>query len=246
MKPALVSCIIPVHNGERYLDETLDSVIAQSYRPIEVIVVDDGSTDRSAEIVAARGDRLTLLCQANAGVASARNRGLEAVKSEFVAFGDHDDIWHPERLSRQMPCFTDRPDLDMCIAHIKSFWTPDLADQRDDYSDPLVDVVAPATVTTGMVVRRAVFDRIGVFDSAFRVADHQDWYLRAIDGGAVIELLPDVLQYRRLHATNMTRTEAPRYAVELAEIVKRSLDRRRRQGSGRVRPLDLPVVADST
>ena len=236
----LVSCIIPVYNAERYLDATLDSVMAQTYRPFEVIVVDDGSTDGTADILAARGDRIQTLRQANAGAAAARNRGIEAAQSQFIALGDGDDLWHPERLSRQMARFAERPEIDMCFPHVESFWSPDLADLELAHDDPRAGVITPASVTMAMVTRRALFGRIGVFDTGFRISDDQDWYLRAVEGGAVIEVLPDILLRRRLHLSNITRREAARCALELAEIVKRSLDRRRRASGGQPRLLDMP------
>ena len=243
--PAAVTCIIPVYNAERYLGETLDSVFAQTYRPIEVIVVDDGSTDGSADIIAAHGGRITTLRQANAGAAAARNRGIAAAESDFIALGDADDLWHPERLSRQMSCFAERPELDMCIPHIEPFWTPDLPAHKDTYRDPRIGVVTHASVTMAVVARRALFDRIGAFDTSLRTSDDQDWYLRAIEGGATIEILPEVLLYYRLHDSNMSRLEATQCALELAEIVKRSLDRRRPQTGGRANLIDIPGTRDS-
>jgi glycosyltransferase involved in cell wall biosynthesis len=240
MAPELVSCVIPVYNAERYLGETLDSVLAQTYRPFEVIVVDDGSTDSTPDIVAAHADRIRCLRQANAGAAAARNRGIEAAQSEFIALGDGDDLWHPARLDRQMARFAERPELDMCFPHVESFWSPDLSDLEDNYNDPRAGTILPAAVTMAMVARRALFEQIGDFDTAYRISDDQDWYLRVVEGGAVIEVLPDVLLKRRLYVSNITRLEAARCGLELAEIVKRSLDRRRRESGGRPRLLDMP------
>ena len=123
-RPA-VSCIIPVFNGERYLEETFDSVFAQTHRPIEVIVADDGSTDHSAEI--ARTYRQAVVCvqQANAGHAAARNLGISMATGDFIAFVDADDLWHPEKLARQLERFAVRPDLGVVFTHLANFWSPD-------------------------------------------------------------------------------------------------------------------------
>jgi glycosyltransferase involved in cell wall biosynthesis len=102
MKESLISCIVPVYNGERYLGETLDSIFAQTYQPLEIIVVDDGSTDGTATVAASYGQRVRYLCQTNQGKAAARNRGFGAAQSEFIAFIDADDLWHPEKLTRQI------------------------------------------------------------------------------------------------------------------------------------------------
>src|ERR687893_681850 len=101
MSAPLVSCIVPVFNGERYLQAALDSIFAQTYRSLEVLVVDDGSTDNTAAIVGSYGDRVRYLQQDNHGPSAARNRGIEAATCEFIAFLDADDLWHAEKLERQ-------------------------------------------------------------------------------------------------------------------------------------------------
>jgi len=240
MSSTLVSCIIPVYNGERYLGETLDSVFAQSYRPFEIIVVDDGSTDGTADILTAHGERIQTLRQANAGPSAARNWGLEAARGDFIALGDGDDLWHPERLTRQMARFAERPELDMCVPHIESFWTPDLAGQKDAFADPRIGRIAPATVTVAMVARRALFDRVGGFDTSLRTSEDIDWWMRAHECGATVEIMQDILLFYRLHATNMTRLESRQCIEDLLESFKRSMDRRRPEGGGRPRPLTPP------
>ena len=110
MKNSLISCIVPVYNGERYLGEALDSILAQTYRPLEIIVVDDGSTDGTAEVVAIYGDQVRYLKQVNGGPAATRNLGLSSSNGEFVAFLDQDDLCHPEKLERLMERFKTRPE----------------------------------------------------------------------------------------------------------------------------------------
>src|SRR5690242_4967891 len=94
-----VTCIVPVFNGERYLGEALDSIFAQGHQPLEVLVVDDGSTDGSAAVAKSYGDRVRYFFQPNAGPAAARNLGLEAARGEFIAFLDADDLWHRDKLA---------------------------------------------------------------------------------------------------------------------------------------------------
>ena len=118
----LISCIVPAYNGERYLGQTIDSILGQTYRPIEVIVVDDGSTDRTADVAAGYGAPVRLISQPNAGPAAARNTGIEAARGVFLAFLDSDDLWHEEKLERQMQRFAARPELDYCVTHIRNFW----------------------------------------------------------------------------------------------------------------------------
>jgi glycosyltransferase involved in cell wall biosynthesis len=100
MKAGLVSVIVPVYNGENYLSETLDSIFAQDYEPFEVIVIDDGSTDGSADIVQSYSN-VRYIHQSNQGVPVARNTGLTAAQGEFIAFSDQDDLWKPNKLRVQ-------------------------------------------------------------------------------------------------------------------------------------------------
>ena len=104
----LVTVVIPVYNGAEYIERTLRSVLQQTYENIEVLVVNDGSTDRTAEIVAgmARNDsRVKVFHQENQGVAAARNRGIHESRGELIGFIDADDLWHPENLDEQVACF---------------------------------------------------------------------------------------------------------------------------------------------
>jgi glycosyltransferase involved in cell wall biosynthesis len=108
MRGPLVSVIVAVYDGERFIGATLESIFAQDYAPIEVIVVDDGSKDRSSEI-AGSFERVNLLCQANAGPAAARNAGLERAKGDFVAVVDADDLMPPDKLTVQISYLLDHP-----------------------------------------------------------------------------------------------------------------------------------------
>ncbi len=241
--PDLISCIVPVFNGERYLAEALDSILVLTWRPLEVIVVDDGSTDGTAHIAAGYVAEVSYIHQANAGPAAARNRGLDAARGEFIAFLDADDLWHKEKLARQMALDADdlwhkeklarqmarfeaRPELDLCNAHIENFWTPDMKRENDRPSDIGLAKPQPG-VTQAIVARRALFDRIGPFDTAFKYRDAMDWLSRAVDAGAVMETLPDVLVFRRIHRNNRSRRRGDDDREELLRSVKTILNRRR-------------------
>ena len=132
IKP-LISGIVPVYNGERYLRETLDSMLAQTYQPLEVIVVDDGSTDGTPKVVAGYGDRVRYIYQENSGPAIARNRGIDAARGEFIAFLDADDLWHPEKLMRQMTRFEARQELELSITYVQNFWITELSAEAERY-----------------------------------------------------------------------------------------------------------------
>lgn len=240
MPSTLVSCIVPVFDGERYLRETLDSIFAQSHRPIEVIVADDGSTDGTVEVV--RGDDRPIVYthQPNAGPAAARNLGLRAARGDLVAFLDADDLWHPEKLALQTAHLGARPELDLCFTHLRNFWTPELAPPALGAEDDPTARALPGLCTDTLLARRSVFDRTGAFDETLRHGDDTDWFLRAAEGGALVEVLPQVLVRRRLHGTNRSVRRADASREEYLRIVKASLERRRRPDGGVERAYGFP------
>jgi glycosyltransferase involved in cell wall biosynthesis len=229
MKSPLISCIVPVYNGERYLGETLDSILAQTHSPVEVIVVNDGSTDGTASVAARYGDRIRYLQQLNAGPATARNLGLAAAQGEFIAFLDADDLWHVEKLERQMARFHACPELGYCLAHVQNFWVPELIEEEKRYRDHRISKPIPGYSSCTLLARRTLFETIGPFNTAIDHADDTDWFLRASEIGAAMEMLPDVLLYRRLHRTNISRVRAANSREHYLLMLKATLDRRRRQ-----------------
>ena len=238
VSPPLISVVLPVYNGERYLREALDSLLAQTYEHLEIILIDDGSTDHTPEIIAGYADPVTCLRQANAGPAAARNVGVARARGDFVTFMDHDDIAHPEKLERQLACLDERPDADACLVYVQNFWFDELADERRRLAGrPLTQPVLAYTLPS-MLARAAVFERVGPFDARFRVGQDTDWFIRASELGVIFAPVEEILYYRRIHRTNLTRLEAKTNRGELADMVKRALDRRR-SGS-------KPVVADSS
>jgi glycosyltransferase involved in cell wall biosynthesis len=232
MKEPLISCIVPVFNGERYIREALDSIHAQTYRPLEVIVADDGSTDTTAAVVSSYGDRVRYLFQPNAGTAAACNLGLRAAQGDFMAFLAADDLWHVDKLARQTNCFKRRPELDLCVTHVQNFWIPELQEEAERFTNHRISQPLPGYVPQTVLARRSLFETVGHFNTALRHADSTDWFLRVIEHGGVIDLLPDVLVYRRIHQSNLSRRMASASREEYVELVKATLDRRRRHKKG--------------
>ena len=222
--PAQVSVIVPAYNGERYLDEALRSAVGQSLPPSEVIVVDDGSTDGSAEIAERFGDPVRCIRQENTGVAGARNRGLSAATGEFVAFLDHDDVWPPEKLEIQVAALRSNPDVGIVSGRMRVFGgalpgRPWSAHGRRE---------APAgAYLAAALIRRSVFDRTGLLDEQIgHAADDLEFFVRARDLGVKRLTLEDVTLHYRWHGEN-TSTDIDSAAIGQLEAVKQSLDRRR-------------------
>jgi glycosyltransferase involved in cell wall biosynthesis len=206
--PSSISCIVPVYNGERYLGETLDSILAQTHQPLEIVVVDDGSIDRTATIAAGFGPRVQYCWQENAGEAAARNRGLRTAHMEFIAFLDADDLWHPDKLAKQIAAFEEKPEIDLCFTFFQNFWIPELAAEEQRYRGSPLAQPQSAWSTSTVLARRSAFVRFGNFiddGSLTTGSESMIWFLRAQEQGAVIKVLPEILTYRRMHTANCSR-----------------------------------------
>jgi glycosyltransferase involved in cell wall biosynthesis len=223
----LVSCVVPVFNGERHLAASLDSVLAQTYRSIEVIVVDDGSSDGTRRVATAFGERVRYLYQDNAGPAAARNAGVAAVRGEFVAFNDADDLWNAEKLGRQMAHFARVPSLQVSLTLIQNFLDVPAADNLAASVTPELLAPQPGFVAQTMLARKSAFDLVGPFHPALVHADVTDWFLRARAQGVVVECLPEVLTQRRLHGQSLSRQMADASREEYLHLIKRHIDTRR-------------------
>ncbi|HUP01072.1 MAG TPA: glycosyltransferase family A protein [Gemmatimonadota bacterium] len=220
-----ISCLVPVYNGERYIAEALDSLLAQTLLPREIIVVDDGSTDGTAEIVRGYGPPVFCLHQENA--AAARNRGLQEVQGDLVAYLDADDIAVPERIERQMARFEIRPELDASLAYVENFWDDDLRHEMEGLdSDNPWRKPLPGTVTQAGLARRGVLTSIP-FDPEIPICHDQDWYVRATECGTVIEVLPEILVKRRMHRNSLSHSGRDAVEQDMLLWVKKALDRRR-------------------
>ena len=228
MTPLLVSCVIPVFNGERYLTEALDSITAQSHKAVEIIVVDDGSTDRTAEIARRHPAGVRYFVQDNAGPATARNLGIREARGACIAFLDADDRWPPEKLDRQLRVLHERPGTGAVVGHATMF--RDDGNTTDSGGRP-TDVPIPAYITGSLLATRETFDRVGLFETALSHADDTAWFLRARALGVDIVLLPDVLLQLRLHGSNMSQARRGESFDEYLRLIKATLDQRRRSGS---------------
>jgi glycosyltransferase involved in cell wall biosynthesis len=195
----LVSAVIPVYNCERYLAEAVRSVLAQTYTPIEIVVVDDGSTDRSAEVARSFSEVQYYRMPSRGGIGPARNLGVEHVRGHLLAFLDADDLWPTDKTELQIAAMTEDPSRDMVFGQVEQFRSPDLpAVPGSEASFPTMY----GHFASSMLIETASFLRAGRFASAFRVGEFIDWYARAQDAGLNSYELPRVVLRRRIHETN--------------------------------------------
>jgi len=220
----LVSVIIPVYNGATYLREALESVFAQTYRPFEVIVVDDGSADDSGVIAQSFHD-VRYIHQANQGVAAARNHGIENARGAFLAFLDQDDLWTPEKLKLQIAYLLDHPELGYTLTHQRFFMDPG-ATLPAWFRKELFASAHPGWILGTLVIRRTAFEKVGNFATGYVAANDSDWFFRAKAAGIPMEVVPELLLMKRIHGSNESGN-AKDVLSELRKVVKSSLDRQR-------------------
>ena len=221
---AEVSVIVPAFNGERFLAESLRSALAQTLPPLEVIVVDDGSSDGTAEIAESFGEPVRCIRQENRGVAAARNRGLSVTRGEFIAFLDHDDLWPADKLELQVLALRSDPGVDIVTGRMRVLGgtVPGRAWSAEDEREAPGGAHLPAAL-----IRRSAFDRIGPLDEGVGGAsDDLDWVVRARDLGLRTLTLDAVTLLYRWHGGNSS-TDIDSAAEGQLAAVKASLDRRR-------------------
>lgn len=229
MGEALVSVILPVYNGERYLSFALQSVLEQDYRPFEVIVVDDGSVDDSANIAKSHSE-VRYVYQPNQGVGAARNLGISLSRGDFIAFLDQDDMWTSNKLSVQMDYLVNHPHIAHVLAKQRIFLEPGTTMPSWLKKDILNNEEMGALPGT-LVARKSIFAQIGNFDPGYTTSSDTDWFFRAKDAGVPMVTLPEVLLHRRVHRNNHSYHTKSSH-VELLNIARTSIKRQRQEKHG--------------
>jgi glycosyltransferase involved in cell wall biosynthesis len=218
-----VSVVIPAFNAAAFVGDAIESVLAQDYARVEVIVIDDGSTDGTASI--ASRYPVTTLTQDNGGQAAARNAGVSVAQGTLVSFLDADDLWMPSKLSTEVAHLQAHPELDFVLVTMQRSllpgapWPPGTPARW--FAEP-----QPGTLPSAGMVRRAVLERIGAFDTRFRHGSDTEWQARAADAGLRWEVLPEVLVEYRLHGANESYDNVG-MKRELFELLRASLARKR-------------------
>jgi glycosyltransferase involved in cell wall biosynthesis len=225
-----VSVIIPVFNGEQFLAEAIESVLAQSYASHEVIVVDDGSTDRTPQIAQSYAS-VKYVRQANSGTAAARNRGIEMARGEYLAFLDADDVWMADKLALQMAAFEADPSLEVVSGYVEQFIE---AGQEDRYSVPAAPTAGYSTIA--ILMRRGVMDSVGLFHEEAVTGETINWFARFIDKQPRLLMLPQIVARRRIHGNNAGIRNQKEKQHNMIRTLKSSIERKRARPSTQDRP----------
>lgn len=218
----LVSVVIPVYNGAAFLPAAIDNVIAQEYPALEIIVIDDGSTDNIDEVVGALPVDIRFFPRENQGPAAARNHGVRDASGDLIAFLDVDDFWPEKNLPALVEHMLGRPDIQ--VVHGRAQLVRETADSGLEYLGSPAEAF-PYYIGAGLY-RRSAFEQVGLFDKDLRYGEDTDWFNRAREAGLAVEDLDEVTLFVRRHEGNMTRGKS---LEELNTLVlfKKALDRQR-------------------
>jgi glycosyltransferase involved in cell wall biosynthesis len=212
-----VSTIIPTYNGAAYLDRTLASACSQTYTDQEVIVLDDGSTDATPNILDRWSGRILALRQPNRGLSAARNAAARAATGEFLAYLDADDMWYPHKLAEQVAYLDAHPECGIVHTNLTIIDERDAVLHADWYSESGYEPASGYCLSTmlrgnpiqvpSVVERRSVFDRIGGFDERLRRCEDYPHWLRVLLEGYAIGYVATPLAYYRRHARSLSRAQ---------------------------------------
>ncbi len=219
-----VSVIIPAYNGDRYIVQAVESSLSQTFTDLEIIVVDDGSTDGTHQVLEPYLHRIRYIYQENQGVAAARNRGIKEAKGDLIAFLDQDDFFFPNKLAAQVALFRSSPSLGI----VNSGWR--LVDEQGNaISDiepwqyfPELDletwIVRTPVLPGAMMFSRQLLERVGGFDSRFNGVDDVDLILRLALTGCESAWLRQVTLYYRQHDRSVSTQKALQQAITLESV----------------------------
>ncbi len=223
----LVSCIITSFNSEKYIAEAVKSILNQTYKDIEIIVADGGSTDNTKELIEKLNSHINFVAQKTLSPAATRNLGFQSSKGKYIAFLDADDLWHPEKLAKQMNCFAQNSEIDLCITYAEMFWSEDLKNERMFFSNHPRSKSIPGYATTTLLAKKNVFEKIGEFKNNLWFTDATEWFIRVKELGLKMHIIEEPLTFHRMHKSNLTKRKSEESREEFLALVKSVLDRKK-------------------
>jgi len=221
-----VSVVMPTFNQADYVGESLESVLGQGYPNIEIVVVNDGSTDETGSLLKHFGTQVTVVFQENRGPAAARNRGIRESSGEFIAFLDADDSWPDGKVFDQVAPLLQDSSIDMTLSRVRRWELGSDGGGAFCLSGSIFYSLQLGSV----VARKSVFEKVGYFDEGLALSEDQDWFLRARESGVRMARVESVGLHYRVHAESATRSPGTACDLGLPRVLKQSLDRRRGLG----------------
>lgn len=222
----IISVLIPAYNAERFLSETIENLLSQNSVPLEIIVVDDGSTDRSVEVATSFGTLVRCIRRPHMGLPATRNAAMAAACGEYFLHVDADDLVTANSIEIRMQALVADTSLDGVVGRLSCFFSPELSDeQRAKYRLPAESQSGHLTGVS--IIRAAAFDKFGGLDERFKTGADLDWFIRAKEAGIRLLNLPDIVYQRRIHGSNMNLSQKQTIIKDRLQLLKRTLDRRR-------------------
>lgn len=226
MNKPLVSVILIVKNGERYLASAINSVLNCNYQPLEIVVVDGHSTDSTAEI-AKSFTEVRYMLQTNQGIANAYNLGIDTAEGELIAFISHDDLWAPNKLQLQVEYLIAHPEIEYIVTKFQYFLAEGCS-LPAGFKKELLGQDHIGRIMETLVARKTVFEKVGKFNPDYKLAEDVDWYARAKDQNIPMAVIPEVLLYKRVHNSNSS-SDAEVSNQALLKLLRQSINRQRSQ-----------------
>jgi glycosyltransferase involved in cell wall biosynthesis len=227
MNHPLISVVIPTYNYAHFVTKAVESVLDQTYRHFEIILVDDGSTDDTPERLRPYEDRIRYVYQDNQGLSAARNTGIQTSRGDLVAFLDSDDLWHPRKLEFQVRCLAESPRICLVAADVVKGLQGEWADLESS-SLPTRPVTLREMLIrsrfgpSSVLVRRHCFDIVGLFDTSLRSAEDRDMWIRILSHFPAVKLALPLWWYRQ-HAGNMSKAASRMEECEM-KVLRQALD----------------------
>jgi glycosyltransferase involved in cell wall biosynthesis len=220
-----VSVIIPVYNGAVFLRDAVESVLAQPYNSLEIIVIDDGSTDRTPEVAAALQGPVRVIPQLHRGLPASRNHGLRVARGDAIGFLDADDLWSRDKLALQLALLRANPAVPIVLGHTQLMRL--VGSERGRLQFAAWGAPALALSPGSALFGKSVFEHVGPFDESQAYCDDLDWFMRAKERGIPTLVHPEVTLFYRRHTQNMTN-DTQLGKQFLMTMLKKSIDRRGR------------------
>lgn len=230
-KDFYVSVIIPVYNGEDFLAEAIQNIQKQNYQPLEIIVIDDESTDNTAKIAAQFKDTIRYIYQTNSGPSAARNQGIKIAQGNIIAFLDVDDLWSDNALQLQLECLAANPSIGIIQGLIQEMHLDSSITDEDKlifkpYSQPYYSV----NLGSG-IYRKSVFEKVGLFNEKFSDNEDTEWFFRAWKNDISKYFLNKVTLVYRKHNTNMSWKQINPANLGLLKILRTQINIYRQEGN---------------
>jgi len=225
MKNDFISVVIPTYNRVTFLKDAIDSVLAQTFLDFELIVVDDGSTDDTPKLLSSYNNKVRVITQTNQGPSAARNRGIEAAKSPWIAFLDSDDVWKPDKLKKQVRFITDNPDTKICQTEevwIRNGKRVNPRKKHEMHSGWIYEQCLPRCIVSpsSVMIHKDVFEKVGLFDETMLACEDYDLWLRVTPHYPVFLVREQLIVKQGGHDDQQSRTIESLDCLRIKAMVK--------------------------